>query len=177
MANAIYDGTSAIMLSGETAAGKYPVESVKTMDKIARRTEADINYKHRFDILTRNGEIDVTDAISHATCTTAHDLNSKTIVTVTMAGRTAKMVSRYRPDSDIIACTMDEKVNRQLNLSWGVTPILIDEEKDTFELFGHAIEKVKELGYLKKGDITVITAGVPLGVSGTTNMLKVQVVE
>lgn len=177
VANAIYDGTSAIMLSGETAAGKYPIESVRTMDKIARRTETDINYKQRFNILTRNGEIDVTDAISHATCTTAHDLNSKAIVTVTMAGRTAKMVSRYRPACDIIACTMDEKVNRQLNLSWGVTPILIKEEQDTFELFDHAIQKVKELGYLEKGDITVITAGVPLGTSGTTNMLKVQVVE
>ncbi|MBQ3546217.1 MAG: pyruvate kinase [Lachnospiraceae bacterium] len=176
VANAIYDGTSAIMLSGETAAGKYPIDALKTMDKIARRIESDINYKQRFDILTREGEIDVTDAISHATCTTAHDLNSKTILTVTLAGRTAKMVSRYRPDSDIIACTMDEKVNRQLNLSWGVTPILINEEKDTFELFDHAIEKAKELGYLEAGDITVITAGVPLGISGTTNMLKVQVV-
>ena len=177
VANAIYDGTSAIMLSGETAAGKYPIDALKTMDKIARRIESDINYKQRFNILAREDEIDVTDAISHATCTTAHDLNSKTIVTVTMAGRTAKMVSRYRPDADIIACTMDEKVNRQLNLSWGVTPILISEEKDTFELFDHAIEKVKELGYIKAGDITVITAGVPLGISGTTNMLKVQVVQ
>lgn len=177
VANAIYDGTSAIMLSGETAAGKYPVEAVITMDKIAKRTEADINYKQRFDNLERENKTDVTDAISHATCATAHDLNSKAIVTVTMTGRTAKMVSRYRPASDIIACTMDESVNRQLNLSWGVTPILIDEKKDTFDLFDHAIDEVKKLGYINKGDVTVITAGVPLGTSGTTNMLKVQVVD
>lgn len=173
VANAIYDGTSAIMLSGETAAGLYPIESLKTMVRIAVRTEADIDYKKRFLALARNCKIDVTDAISHATCTTAHDLNAKTIITVTKSGRTAKMVSRYRPECDIISCTTSESVTRQLNLSWGVTPVLIPEEQDTFELFDHAVENVKNNGYLKDGDITVITAGVPLGMSGTTNMLKV----
>lgn len=176
VANAIYDGTSAIMLSGETAAGKYPVESVKTMNRIAVRTEEDIDYVKRFITLSRTCNIDVTDAISHATCTTAHDLNAKVIITVSKSGKTARMVSRYRPDCDIIACTIEESVSRQLNLSWGVTPVLIKEEKDTFELFDHAVEKVKELGYLSEGDLTVITAGVPLGISGTTNMLKVHTV-
>lgn len=173
VANAIYDGTSAIMLSGETAAGKYPVESVKTMNRIAVRTEEDIDYVKRFMALGRKCNIDVTDAISHATCTTAHDLNAKVIITVSKSGKTARMVSRYRPDCDIIACTVEESVSRQLNLSWGVTPVLIKEEKDTFELFDHAVQKAKELGYLSEGDLTVITAGVPLGMSGTTNMLKV----
>lgn len=176
VANAIYDGTSAVMLSGESAAGKYPVESVQTMAKIAVRTEADIDYKKRFLALSRNEKIGVTDAISHATCTTAHDLKAKAIVTVTKSGRTARMVSKYRPDCDIIACSMNENVARQLNMSWGVTPIIIKEEKDTFDLFEHAIQRVKKNGYLKEGDITVITAGVPLGMSGTTNMLKVETV-
>lgn len=174
VANAIYDGTSAIMLSGETAAGKYPVEAVQTMSRIALRTEHDIDYKKRFRNLDKAKDINITDAISHATCTTAHDLNAKVIITVTKGGTTAKMVSRYRPESDIIACTMDEKVNRKLNLSWGVTPILLEEKQDTFELFDYAVEKVKEAGYVKEGDIAVVTAGVPLGTSGTTNMLKVQ---
>lgn len=173
VANAIYDGTSAIMLSGETAAGKYPVESVQTMNRIAIRTEEDIDYVKRFMALHRKSDIDVTEAISHATCTTAHDLKAKVIITVSKSGKTARMVSKYRPDCDIIACTVEESVSRQLNLSWGVTPILIKEEKDTFELFDHAVEKVKELGYLSEGDLTVVTAGVPLGISGTTNMLKV----
>lgn len=174
VANAIYDGTSAVMLSGESAAGKYPVESVETMAKIAVRTEADIDYKKRFLALVRQNRIEITDAISHATCTTAHDLNAKAIITVTKLGKTARMVSKYRPDCDIIACTLNEKIARQLNMSWGVTPIIINEERDTFELFDHAIVKVKEKGYLKDGDTTVITAGVPLGMSGTTNMLKVE---
>lgn len=176
VANAIYDGTSAVMLSGESAAGKYPVEAVKTMARIAERTEEDIDYRKRFFALSRTGKIEITDAISHATCTTAYDIGAKAIVTVTKSGRTARMVSKYRPDCAIIACAMSDNVARQLNMSWGVTPIIIKEEKDTFELFEHAVEEVKAKGYLKDGDNTVITAGVPLGTSGTTNMLKVETV-
>lgn len=176
VANAIYDGTSAVMLSGESAAGKYPVEAVQTMARIAERTEEDIDYRKRFFALSRTGKIEITDAISHATCTTAYDIGAKAIVTVTKSGRTARMVSKYRPDCAIIACAMSDNVARQLNMSWGVTPIIIKEEKDTFELFEHAVAEVKAKGYLKDGDNTVITAGVPLGISGTTNMLKVETV-
>lgn len=176
VANAIYDGTSAIMLSGETAAGKYPVESVKMMAKIAVRTENDIDYKKRFFNLDRKENPDVTDAISHATVTTAHDLNAKAIVTVTKSGKTARMISRYRPYCDVIACTTKESICRQMNMSWGVTPVMIEEKKETFELFEHAIGECEKTGYVEKDDLLVITAGVPLGISGTTNMLKVQVV-
>ncbi len=175
VANAIYDGTSAIMLSGETAAGLYPVEALQTMVRIALRTEQDIDYKKRFHLLDHKENPDITDAISHATCTTAHDLNAKMIITVTKSGKTARMISRYRPACMIIGCTTEEHVCRQLSLSWGVIPVLICEERDTFELFEHAVDAVEEKGYLKKGDLTVITAGVPLRVSGTTNLIKVHI--
>ncbi len=173
VANAIYDGTSAIMLSGETAAGSYPVESLKTMVRIAVRTEEDIDFKKRFQNIERKANPDVTDAISHATCTTAHDLNAKAIITVTKSGRTARMISRYRPECDIIGCSTYPAVCRQLNLSWGVTPILIAEEQETFELFENAVKVIVDAGYLKTDDLAVITAGVPLGISGMTNMIKV----
>lgn len=129
IANAVYDGTSAIMLSGETAAGAYPVEAVKTMVRIAERTEQDVDYKKRFFNHDRKGNPDVTDAICHATCTTAYDLNAKAIVTVTKSGRSARMIAGYRPASDIIGCATSDKVCRQINLAWGVTPILIKEER------------------------------------------------
>lgn len=174
IANAVYDGTSAIMLSGETAAGAYPVEAVKTMVRIAERTEQDVDYRKRFFNHDRKANPDVTDAICHATCTTAHDLNAKAIITVTKSGRSARMISRYRPASDIIGCATSEKVCRQLNLSWGVIPLMIKEEKDVFDLFDNAIKAAEKIGLLKKGDLTVITSGVPIGMSGTTNMIKVQ---
>jgi pyruvate kinase len=177
VANAIYDGTSAIMLSGETAAGDYPVESVRTMVRIAERTEADIDYHKRFNQIDRQANPNITDAISHATCTTAMDLGAKAIVTVTKSGSTARMISKYRSSVDVICGTTDEKVCRQLNMSWGVNPFVLDEMTEVFELFAHAISKAKELGYLEKGDIAVITAGVPLGHAGTTNMIKIQEVE
>lgn len=176
VANAIYDGTSAIMLSGETAAGLYPIESVEMMVKIAIRTEEDIDYKTRLkkrDILSNP---DITNAISHATCTTAHDLNAAAIITVTKSGQTARMISKYRPRCPIFGCSTYAHVCRQLNLSWGITPLLIREEKNTDELFQHALEAVQNAGYLKPGNLTVITAGVPLGISGTTNLIKVQFV-
>ena len=174
VANAIYDGTVAIMLSGETAAGAYPVEALKTMVKIAERTEKDINYRRRFFEHDRKANPDVTDAICHATCTTALDLKAKAIISVTKSGRSAKMVSRYKPDCDIVACAMDEKVCRQLNLAWGVTPLLLDEQKEVFDLFDEAVAVAAKEKGLQKGDTVVITSGVPIGMSGTTNMLKVQ---
>lgn len=175
VANAIYDGTSAIMLSGETAAGKYPVLALQTMVRIAERTEEDIDYKKRF----REREIgheDITDAISHATVTTSHDMNAKAIITVTKSGRTARKISRYRPECPIMGCATYPHVCRQLNLSWGVLPLHIREEQDTAELFEHAIKEVKDRGYVSDGELTIITAGLPLGKSGNTNLLKVQIV-
>lgn len=176
IANAVYDGTSAIMLSGETAAGAYPAEAVKTMARIAQRTEQDIDYQKRFFDYDRETNSDITDAICHATCTTAYDLNAKAIVTVTKSGYSARMISRYRPGSDIIGCTTSEKVCRQLALTWGVMPIVLKEEKDVFDLFNSAILAAEKMGLLQKGDVTVITSGVPIGMSGTTNMIKVQTV-
>ncbi|MCM1174862.1 MAG: pyruvate kinase [Blautia sp.] len=174
IANAVYDGTSAIMLSGETAAGAYPVEAVKTMVRIAERTERDVDYKKRFFDHDRKGNPDVTDAVCHATCTTAYDLNAKAIVTVTKSGHSARMIAGYRPASSIIGCATSDKVCRQINLAWGVMPILIKEEKDVFDLFNSAIMAAEKQRLLEKGDLTVITSGVPIGISGTTNMMKVQ---
>lgn len=177
VANAIYDGTSAIMLSGETAAGKFPVESLAMMVRIAERTEQDIDYKKRFFVRDRESNPDVTDAICHATCTTAYDLNSSAIIVVTKSGRSARMISRYRPACDIIGCGTSEMVCRQLNMSWGVTPVLLEEKQDIFELFDYAVKESKKKGLVKTGDTAVITSGVPIGMSGTTNMIKVEVVE
>jgi len=177
VANAIYDGTSVIMLSGETAAGLYPVEALQTMVRIANRTEQDIDYKKRFFSYDHSANSNITDAICHATCTTAHDLNAKAILTVTKSGTSARMISRYRPDCQIIGCTIDDKVGRQLNLSWGVRPLLITEESDVIELFNHAVNNARDYGFLNPGDLVVITSGVPLGVAGTTNMIKVQTVD
>ncbi len=175
VANAVYDGTSAIMLSGETAAGDYPVEALQTMVKIASRTEQDINYMSRLKkrgILTNP---DITNAIAHATCTTAMDLNASAIITVSNSGRTARMVSKYRPACPIIGCSVNEDVCRKLNMSWGVTPLLVELKHNSDELFDHAVDKAEEMGLIKQGEIVVLTAGVPLGISGTTNMIKVHV--
>ncbi|WP_167956719.1 pyruvate kinase [Anaerosporobacter faecicola] len=176
VANAIYDGTSAIMLSGETAAGSYPVEALQTMIRIALKTESDIDFRKRFFNKNRKANPDITDAICHATCTTALDLNAKAIVTVTKSGRSARMISRYRPSCNIIGCTTEERVCRQLNLSWGIEPVLLQEKSEVFELFDYAISTTKQQGYLSNGDVIVITSGVPIGKSGTTNMIKVEVV-
>lgn len=176
VANAIYDGTSAIMLSGETAAGDYPIEALKTMIRIAVRTEEDIDYKSRFEKRGPLEQPNVTAAISHATCTTAHDLGARAIITVSKSGRTARMISRFRPECPIIGGTTDPKVSRQMNLSWGVTPIMVDEKTNTDELFDHVVSRASAAGLVDNGDIVVITTGVPLGVSGTTNLLKVQLV-
>ena len=172
VANAIYDGTTAIMLSGETANGQYPVEAVETMTKIAQRTELDIDYINRFQRQEMHG-VDVTNAISHATCTTAMDLKAAAIITVTMSGFTAEMIARYKPNCPIIACSVDERVCRQVNMLWGVRPLLIDKKETAEELFKEGVRKAMEAGYVKKGDTVVITAGVPLGISGKTNMIRV----
>ncbi|MBC8546627.1 pyruvate kinase [Clostridiaceae bacterium NSJ-31] len=177
VANAIYDGTSAIMLSGETAAGLYPIEAVRTMARIAERAEDDIDYRGRFIKRdSANVREDVTNAISHATCTTAYDLGAAAIITVTKSGNTAKMISKYRPSVPIIGGTPDPVVYRQMNLSWGVTPLLIEEQETTDKLFQHAVDMAQGANLVKSGDIVVITAGVPLGIPGTTNLLKVHLV-
>ncbi|WP_337538906.1 pyruvate kinase [Suilimivivens sp.] len=173
IANAIYDGTTAIMLSGESAAGLYPVEAVKTMAKIAERTEEDIDYNSRLRRRKDIDDIDTTTAISHATCTTAMDLKAAAIVTVTISGFTAGMIARYKPSCPIIACSVSPRTCRQLNLAWGVTPIWIARESTAEDLFDEAVHAVEKEGYIKKGDKVVLTAGVPLGVSGRTNMIRV----
>ena len=175
VANAIYQGTSAIMLSGETANGQYPVEALKTMVKIAIRTEADIDYDARFKRRTIMDRPDITNAVSHATCTTAVDLHAAAIITVTKSGRTVGMVSKHHPGCLIIGCCMDDYVCRQLNLYWGVQPLLLDKEDDAEVLFRRAVEAAEKAGLVSRGDLTVLTAGVPLGITGTTNLIKVQV--
>ncbi len=174
IANAIYDGTSATMLSGETAAGSYPVAAVETMSRIAERTEAGIDYLKRFSEIKTGAYTNITTAISHATVMTAHDLGAKAVVTVTESGWTARMVSRFRPNCPIIAGTSHERVWRQMNLSWGVVPVHIEEKQDTTELFDAAVSAAKKSGAVAAGDTVVITAGVPLGKTGNTNLLKVQ---
>lgn len=172
VANAVYDGTSAIMLSGETAAGKYPVEACDTMARIAIKTEQDINYTSRLKEREVIKNPSVTDAVSHSACTMSSDLNASAIMTVTMSGRTAHMVSKYRPESPIIAGCIKKKVWRQMGLCWGVTPMLIEEKNDAEELFAHAIDRAEDAKLLEEGDTVIITAGIPLGISGTTNMIK-----
>lgn len=177
IANAIYDGTTAIMLSGESAAGLYPVEAVKTMARIAERAENDIDYRSRMDRIHEPQNIDTTTAISYATCSTATDLNAAAIITVTMSGFTAGMISRYKPSCQVIGCSVNPRVCRQSNLLWGVTPLLVQKEETADELFEEAVRSAKKAGYVKKGDTVVLTAGVPLGVSGRTNMIRVVEVE
>lgn len=175
VANAIYDGTDAIMLSGETAAGKYPVEAVKTMATIAKRTEETLDYDN---LLNKNAKDNskVTDAISHATCTTAIDLNASAIITSTSTGYTARMVSKFRPKCPIIATTNDEKIMRRLALTWGVYCVKSSNSRNTDEVIENSIQAAKEANFIKNGELVVITAGVPVGVSGTTNLIKVHVI-
>ena len=176
VANAIYDGTSAVMLSGETASGKYPLEALKMMVEIAEQTENSINYWKRF--VNQNIPMlpSVGNAISHASCTTAMDLDAKAIISLTHAGRTARMLSRFRPGCPIISTTVFPRVQRQLNLSWGVIPILVPEVTSTDELFEVGIECASKAGFLSDGDLVVMTGGTPVGMSGTTNTIKVQTI-
>ena len=172
VANAIYDGTTAIMLSGETASGAYPLESVKTMARIAERAEADINYKwlmRQFD----ETDADITTALSHATSTVAEDIGAKAIITVTMSGFTAARLSHYKATCPIIACTVSEPVACQMNLLFNVTPLTIPQENREDMLFDAAVDAAKKAGLVNKDDYVVLTAGVPLGVAGNTNMTRV----
>ena len=176
VANAIYDGTSAIMLSGETAAGAYPVEALKTMSAIAERTEQEGFHLRGRTMDFNPGKISVSDATAHAACLTARDVNAAAIVTVSESGTTARLLSKYRPQQPIIACVMREQVQRQLSLSWGITPLMMSLAHSTDELIEMSTALAKENGYLHNGELAVGTAGVPVGVSGTTNMIKIHMV-
>ena len=176
VANAIYDGTSAIMLSGETAAGAYPVEALKTMSAIAERTENEVHYRDNRLVDAGNGQISVSDATAHAACLTAKDVNASAIITVSESGNTARLLSKYRPAQPIIACVMNEQVQRQLAISWGITPLMMALAHSTDELIEMSTSLAKENGYLHDGELAVVTAGVPVGVSGTTNMIKIHMI-
>ena len=172
VANAIYDGTSAIMLSGEAAAGKYPVEAVRTMDAIALRTEANIEC----DMPVRKAKqtkLSITAATAHAACTTAMDIGADAILSVSQRGVTAQMVSRFRPSTTVVALLLDPQVQRQMALYWGVEPITMPFASSTDELVDFAVQAAEKAGIVKQGDLVVVTAGVPVGVSGTTNMIRV----
>ena len=176
VANAVYDGTSAIMLSGESAAGKYPVEAVATMAQIAERTEQHTSYRDRFyktEFKIRNN----LDAISHATCAMAIDVDAKGIVVCSVSGKTAGMVSRYRCPTDIVGMTTNERVWRRLSLSWGVTPVLADEYSSMDVMFYNGLANAKKYLGLKEGDAVVLTGGPINGKRGNTNTIKVEVIE
>jgi pyruvate kinase len=177
VANAILDGTDAVMLSGETASGKYPIESVKTMYNIALNTESSSQYLETLQSKrTLDNHISTTNAISRATCTTAEDLKASAIITATSSGYTSKAVSKFRPQSPIIAATTSEKVMRKLALVWGVYPVLSKKSENTDEVIDMSIHSAMMKGYVKEGDLIVITAGIPVGVSGTTNLIKVHTI-
>ncbi len=177
VANAVFDGTSAIMLSGETAVGIDPPNVVKVMGKIARQAESDAisldaYAKYRYEV----DNADTTNAICDAACTTAEDLKAKAIIAVTKSGYTARLVSKFRPNQLIIATSPDKKVFHQLSMSWGVIPVLALEQVDTEKLFRHAIDCAKQIDAVVPGDTVVITGGIPLSINGTTNTLKVETV-
>ena len=174
VANAIYDGTSAIMLSGETAAGRYPVESVKTMDAIARRTESDINHVKRMAQMAGGRNRLSVAATAHAACTTAQEIGADAILTVSQRGTTARLVSRFHPGTPIIACLLDQQVRRQMALYWGVEPIMMPYASSTDELVDFAVQAAAQAGVVHEGDLVVVTAGAPVGVAGTTNMIRIQ---
>ncbi|MDI6709640.1 MAG: pyruvate kinase [Bacillota bacterium] len=176
VANAILDGTDAVMLSAETAVGEYPVEAVETMARIARRVEADLPYAALLAKRKETLQRTVTEAISYATCTTAADLGAAAIITATQTGYTARMVARYRPPCPIVAATPDQQVLRQLALVWGAQAVLVERIQDTDGMIAGSIQAALKAGLIKGGDLVVITAGVPVGVHGTTNLLKVHTV-
>ena len=173
VANAVYDGTSAIMLSGETAMGKYPVAAVEAMSRIAEETEQDIDYAKRFrnsTFVIRNN----IDAVSHSTCALSIDIDARLIVVCTRSGATARLVSRFRSPKPIIGMTTEERVWRKLSLSWGVFPMMSEEFQSTDVLFYHAIVAARNSGMAQKGDSIVITGGLPNGKSGNTNLIKLE---
>ncbi|MGN0335317.1 MAG: pyruvate kinase [Lachnospiraceae bacterium] len=176
VANAVYDGTSAVMLSGETASGQYPIECVRTMARIVQRAEQDIDYRKQFLQSPPPTDMSITNAISKATVNSAIDLDAKVIVTVTESGRTAYMISRYRPFCPIAACTTNEQSYRQLALSWGVVPLLMEGVETLEEQLKGSLLTVENASLAMQGDLVVLTAGVPIGESGTTNLLKIQTI-
>lgn len=176
VANAIFDGTDAIMLSGETANGKYPVEAARTMARIAQAVEAKLDYDAILNAKKEKHTMNVSNAICLAACTTASELNASAIITATQSGHTAKMVSKYRPACNIIAVTPREKVARSLALNWGVVPVKAPDMRNTDELIEKSVAISLNSGYVQKGDLVVIAAGVPVSLTGSTNMLKVHVV-
>lgn len=176
VANAIFDGSDAIMLSGETAVGKYALDAVRTMDRIARRTETALHYAKILESFEPPTERSVTDAIAYATCRAAQELDSAAVITATQSGSTARSVSKYKPKARIIAATPRESVARRLALTWGVFPVLCRPTGTTDEMFSTTIEAALKSGYVTNGDLVLITAGVPVGVSGTTNLLRVHTI-
>ena len=177
VANAVFDGTSAVMLSGETAMGDHPAHVVSVMAKITERAEQDALEMKIYQGISHDADFsDMTNAICDAACTTAKDIRARAIIAVTKSGTTARRVSKFRPSEPIVAATPDIKTYHQLSLSWGVYPVLALNQDDTDRLFLHAIDCARQLDIVSKGDKVVITAGVPLKLSGTTNLLKVQVV-
>lgn len=176
IANAVYDGTSCVMLSGETAGGKYPLEALRTMAGIVTETEGAIDYWRQFEKQPALPAANINDAITHTCCLTAKDLEAKAILAATNSGHSARMICRFRPACPVAALTMREKVRRQLNLSWGVIPFLTGEVNSTDRIFSLTTDVAMKEGLVKPGDIVVITAGVPLGRSGSTNLIKAQAV-
>ncbi len=177
VANAVFDGTSCVMLSGETAAGSYPLEALATMVNTVVTAEKATNYWGRFQKNTYECGRSVNDAITHTCCLTAMDLGAQAILTATQTGSTARMISRYRPSCPIVALTVTEKVRRQLAISWGVQPFLSGSVDSTDRLFSLCVECARKEGMVSPGDTVVITAGVPIGKTGSTNLIKAQVVE
>ncbi len=176
VANAILDGSSAIMLSGETAAGKYPIESVKMMHSIALTTEESLNYHEMLKIRSDMNQLSTTNAIGKATCTTAEDLDAAAIITSTSSGYTSKAISKFRPKAPIIAVTTSDTVRRKLSLEWGVYPVVAKESNSTDEVIDNSVNAAISYGYVNEGDLVIITAGIPVGLSGTTNMIKVHTI-
>jgi len=174
IANAIFDGTDAIMLSGESANGDYPLESALIMSKIAIEAEANIDFRAALNEIKHGSIGNISDAISLATCTTADELKVSAIITATQSGHTARMVSKYRPRCPIIAVTPSNQVARSLSINFGVQTIISIKLTSTDELMADAVEKCLYAGYIKKGDVVIIAAGIPVGKSGTTNMMKMQ---
>ena len=177
VANAVYDGTGSVMLSGETAGGKYPVEAITAMVGIVTETESAIDYWKQFQKQRVLPASNINDAITHTCCLTAKDLDAKAILTATSSGRSARMICRFRPACPIAALTMHEKVRRQLNISWGVTPFLTGEVTSTDRIFSLSAEVALKERLVQNGDTVVITAGVPLGKSGSTNLIKAQIID
>jgi pyruvate kinase len=178
VANAVFDGTSAVMLSGETAAGDHPALVVGVMAQIAEQAEEDAFDMDMYSGIRYDSDTsDVTNAICDAAATTARDVRAKVIIAVTTSGLTARRVSKFRPEQMIVAATPEIKTYHQLSLSWGVIPVLALHQNNTDALFTHAIDCAKQNDLVVTGDKAVITAGVPLGIEGTTNLLKVQIVQ